>query len=110
MASKKRQPHRAHTYTPAEERAARSERVEVREADPFGWIALSESGTDQTYHLFLDPEAKKLVCQCADFVYRGDAEPGYECKHITAVLKYVGRRYLEREYDPRKQNGRQRFS
>lgn len=35
-----------------------------------------------------------------DFIYRGNAEPGYECKHVSAVLKFIARRYLACEYDP----------
>jgi hypothetical protein len=39
-----------------------------------------------------------------DFVFRGNAEPGYECKHVSAVLKYLGRRYLAEYYDPQHQH------
>ena len=92
------------TFTPAEQRAARSERIEVRDADPYGWIAFSESGAEQGYHLFVNPETRRLVCTCADFIYRGDHEPNYECKHVTATLKYVARQYLARDYDPHRQN------
>ncbi|HEX8178907.1 MAG TPA: hypothetical protein VF525_05125 [Pyrinomonadaceae bacterium] len=91
------------TFTPAEQRAARSERIQVREAEPYGWIAFSEAGDAQTYHLFRNPETRRLVCTCADFIYRGDAEPRYECKHVSATLKYIARQYLEREYDPQRQ-------
>jgi hypothetical protein len=92
-------------FTPAEQRSARSERIDVRDADPYGWIAFSESGADeQSYHLFRNPETKRLVCTCADFIYRGDHEPAYECKHVSAALKYIARQYLAREYDPRRQN------
>jgi hypothetical protein len=100
MASKKT----VETFTPAEQRAARSERIEVRDADPYGWIAFSESGVEQGYHLFVNPETKRLVCTCADFIYRGDHEPQYECKHVSATLKYVARQYFARDYDPRHQN------
>jgi hypothetical protein len=91
-------------FTPAEQRAARSERIEVRDAEPYGWIAFSEAGTEEGYHLFRNPETRRLACTCADFIYRGDHEPHYECKHVSATLKYVARQYLAREYDPHRQN------
>jgi hypothetical protein len=91
-------------FTPAEQRAARSERIEVRDAEPYGWIAFSESGVEQGYHLFRNPETRRLACTCADFIYRGDHEPTYECKHVSATLKHVARQYLAREYDPHRQN------
>jgi hypothetical protein len=94
------------TFSPAEQRAARSERIQVREADPYGWIAFSEVDGAQTYHLFRNPETRALVCTCADFIYRGDAEPRYECKHVSAALKYIARQYLAREYDPHRQYAR----
>jgi hypothetical protein len=103
MASKKT----VEIFTPAEQRAARSERIEVRDAEPYGWIAFSESGAEQGYHLFVNPETKRLVCTCADFIYRGDHEPQYECKHVSATLKYVARQHLTRDYDPRRQNATQ---
>lgn len=84
--------------TPAEMRAARAERVEVFDAEPFGWIARSESGGEQSYHLYCNPETKRLVCTCADFIYRGDADASYECKHVSAVLKHIGRNYLKQSY------------
>jgi len=90
-------------FTPAEQRAARSARIEVSEAEPYGWIAHSESDAKQSYHLYRHPEMKKLACTCADFIFRGDASPAYECKHVSAVLKYIGRRYLENEYNPQHQ-------
>ena len=40
------------------------------------------------------------------FIFRGNAEPGYECKHVAAVLKFIGRQYLKFEYDPRRQMSR----
>jgi hypothetical protein len=101
--SSKKQATKAQIFSAAEQRAARSERIEVRDAEPYGWIAFSESGTEQNYHLFRDPESKRLVCTCADFIYRGDAEPRYECKHVSAALKYIARQYLERDYDPQRQ-------
>ena len=91
------------TFTPAEQRAARSERIEVRDAEPYGWIAFSESIGPQTYHLFRNPETRALVCTCADYIYRADHEERYECKHISATLKYIARQYLTREYDPHRQ-------
>lgn len=106
MKSKKTQTAKIHSFSPMEQRAARSERVKVYEAEPYGWIAFSESGVEREYHLFLDPETRHLACTCADFVYRGNAEPGFECKHVSAVLKFVGRRYLASDYDPRRQMAR----
>ncbi|HEV7905644.1 MAG TPA: hypothetical protein VGO96_17520 [Pyrinomonadaceae bacterium] len=104
--SSKKQTTKAQIFSAAEQRAARSERIEVREAEPYGWIAFSESGVEQNYHLFRDPETKRLACTCADFIYRGDAEPRYECKHVSATLKYIARQYLERDYDPQRQYAR----
>jgi hypothetical protein len=88
-------------FSPAEQRAARSERILVNEAEPYGWMARSESGAEADYHLFCEPQTRRLACTCADFIFRGNAEPGYECKHVSAVLKFIARRFLENEYDPR---------
>ena len=104
MTANKKMAVKVSTFTPAEERAARSERIVVNEAEPYGWLARSESGTEQDYHLYREPRTKRLACTCADFVFRGNAEPGYECKHVSAVLKYIGRRYLAEEYDPQRQH------
>ena len=106
--SSRKQTTKAQIFSAAEQRAARSERIEVRDAEPYGWIAFSEAGADEqnNYHLFRNPETKRLVCTCADFIYRGDAEPRYECKHVSATLKYIARQYLEREYDPQRQYAR----
>ncbi len=93
-------------FTAAEMRAARSERIRVFEAEPYGWIAFSESGAERDYHLYCEPQTRHLACTCADFVYRGNAEPGFECKHVSAVLKFIARQYLALEYDPRRQNAR----
>jgi hypothetical protein len=93
-------------FTPAEQRSARADRVKVFEAEPYGWIAQSESGVERGYHLFRDPDTRALACTCADFIFRGNAEPGYECKHVAAVLKFIGRQYLKFEYDPRRQMSR----
>lgn len=93
-------------FTPAEQRSARAARVQVFEAEPYGWIAQSESGVERGYHLFRDPETRALACTCADFIFRGNAEPGYECKHVAAVLKFIARQYLRFEYDPRRQMSR----
>lgn len=94
-------------FSPAEQRAARSERIKVDEAEPYGWIARSVAadGGQETrdYHLYCEPQTKLLACTCADFVYRGNAEPGYECKHVSAVLKFIARTFLAAEYDPRAQ-------
>lgn len=90
-------------FTPAEQRAARSERINVGDAEPYGWMAHSESSEEESYHLFRNPDSKRLVCTCADFIFRGDADASYECKHVSAVLKFIGRRYLASEYNPRSQ-------
>ena len=105
MSSKKPTP-KVSRFTPAEQRAARSERIAVRDAEPYGWMACSEADGAQSYHLFRNPDTKRLACTCADFIYRGDAEPRYECKHVSAVLKYIARQYLARDYDPRQQYAR----
>lgn len=104
--SSKKQTTKAQIFSAAEQRAARSERIEVRDAEPYGWIAFSESGMEQNYHLFRDPETKRLACTCADFIYRGDADARYECKHVSATLKYIARQYLQRDYDPQEQYAR----
>lgn len=93
-------------FTAAEQRSARAGRVRVDEAEPYGWIARSEDGDGQLYHLFCDPQTRHLACTCADFIYRGNAESGFECKHVSAVLKFIARRYLVYEYDPRQQHAR----
>src|SRR5438093_9234682 len=90
--------------TPAELRAARSESVKVSEAKPYGWVAHSESGSEQDYHLYLEPYTKRLVCTCADIIFRGNGEPGFECKHIAATLKFIARHYLATEYNPFRQS------
>jgi hypothetical protein len=106
MTTKKRQAAKVEEFTPAEQRAARAARVLVDEAEPYGWMARSESDPASNYHLFCDPGTKQLACTCADFVYRGNAESGYECKHVSAVLKYIARQYLAHEYDPERQRAR----
>ena len=93
-------------FTAAEQRSARAERVKVFEAEPYGWIAQSESGVERGYHLFRDPDTRALACTCADFIFRGGGDAGYECKHVSAVLKFLGRQYLKHEYDPRRQQQR----
>ena len=101
---KKKQVSKIKDFTPAEQRSARAERVKVFEAEPYGWIAHSEGAADERgYHLFRDPDTRTLACTCADFIFRGNAEPGFECKHVAAVLKFIGRQYLKFEYDPRRQ-------
>lgn len=99
MTTKKKTMSRPHIFSPAEQRAARGARIKVREAEPYGWIAYSESSTEQAYHLFCDPATKHLACTCADFIYRGNAEPGFECKHVTAVLMFIARCFLLYEYE-----------
>jgi hypothetical protein len=100
---KKRQSTTIHILSPAEQRAARSERVNVFEAEPYGWIAFSESGVNRSYHLYLNPETKRLVCTCGDYIFRAN-DPSFECKHISATLKFIGRQYLAEEYTPHRQN------
>jgi len=104
--SSKKQITKAQIFSAAEQRAARSERIKVREAEPYGWIAFSESGVEQNYHLFRDPETKRLACTCADFIFRGHADFSYECKHVVATLKFIARQYLADEYDHRVQQAR----
>lgn len=106
MTTKKNAAAKVQAFTPAEQRAARSERIAVFEADPYGWIARSESGAERDYRLYCEPRIKHLACTCADFVYRGNAEPGFECKHVSAVLKFIARQYLKHEYDLRRRGGR----
>jgi hypothetical protein len=94
-------------FSPSEKRAARSERIKVAEASPYGWIAHSESGGEQDYRIYCDPAARRLVCTCADFIFNGNGEPGFECKHVSAVLKFIARQYLQHEYDPLRQQAHQ---
>lgn len=103
--SRKKERAKVQSFSAAEQRAARSERVKVLAAEPYGWIAFSEEDAPQErrYHLFCDPETAHLACTCADFVFRGNAEPGFECKHVSAVLKFIGRCYLAYQYvEPRR--------
>lgn len=83
----------------AELRAVKAERIRVAEAEPYGWIAFSENDDNEFYHLYCDPQTRRLECVCADFVFRGEREANFECKHAAAVLKFVARRYLATEYD-----------
>lgn len=106
MTTKKRQLIKKEDFSPAEQRAARSERILVNEAKPYGWMARSEGGAEADYHLFCEPQTRRLACTCADFIFRGNAEPGYECKHVSAVLKFIARRFLETEYEPRRKPSR----
>ena len=103
---KKVKPDHSSTLTPSELRAARSERVKVSEAKPYGWLADSASSGEQSYHLYLEPYTRRLVCTCADFIFRGNGEPGFECKHISATLKFIARHYLLTEYDPFQQSNK----
>lgn len=103
MKTKNNQTAKTQTFSPAEQRAARAERIVVQEAEPYGWIARSESGDAQDYHLFCDPETRHLACTCADFIFRGNSDFGYECKHVAATLKFIARQYLLNQYDPRRQ-------
>jgi predicted nucleic acid-binding Zn finger protein len=99
---KKKRESNAQALSPSEQRAARSERVKVFEAEPFGWIAFSESGAEREYRLYLNPETKHLVCTCADYIFRGNDDPYFECKHVSATLKFIARRYLVNEYHPQR--------
>lgn len=103
LSARKGEKKRIEDLSPTERRVVRAERVSVCEAEPYGWIARSESDPNLIYHLFCDPQTRRLVCTCADFAFRGDAVPGFECKHIVATLKFIARRYLAREYDPQRQ-------
>ena len=98
----RKQGSRAEVFSPAEQRAARAERVTVTEAEPYGWVAASISGSEK-YILYADPFHNRLFCTCADYIYRSKDGLAYECKHVTAVLKFIGRWYLANEYDPQKQ-------
>ncbi len=98
----KKQSAELQSFSPAEQRAAKAERVQVTEAEPYGWVAESET-KQESYVLYADPYTKRLVCTCADFIYRGKDDPRYECKHVSAVLKFLGRWYLVHEYDPLQQ-------
>lgn len=100
--SSKKQAAELSAFSPAELRAAKAERIKVSEAEPYGWIAESEA-KKEAYVLYCDPHIKRLVCTCADFIYRGKDDPRYECKHVSAVLKFIGRWYLINEYDPLRQ-------
>src|SRR4051794_36708134 len=84
--------------TPEERRAVRAERLSVREAEPYGWICSSGSDDGNVYHLFVDPDTKTLSCICADFIFRGNGDSRYECKHVSAVLKFVGRLAIQSDY------------
>lgn len=106
MTTKSKQQAKLHVLTPAEQRAARAERIVVHEAEPYGWIARSEAGDGQDYHLFRDPESRRLACTCGDFIFRGNSDPAYECKHVGAALKFIARQYLAQQYDPERQRAR----
>ncbi len=103
LSEKNRISNNKEVLSPGEQRAARSERIRVAEAEPYGWLAFSESDDSQHYCLFRDPASKQLACTCADFIFRGNDEPGYECKHVAATLKFIARQYLACEYDPHTQ-------
>jgi len=92
------------TLSSAERRAVRAEHVQVEDAEPYGWMARSNKNRDHVYHLFCDPATHRLVCTCADFIFRSDLSLNYECKHITATLKHIARCYLNTTYTPHKQH------
>lgn len=104
--AKKKAAARPETFTGTEQRAARSQRVHVSEAEPYGWIATSGGGDAESYTLYADPTTHKLVCVCADYIFRGKEEPGYQCKHVVATMLFIARTYLENDYDPEKQRAR----
>ena len=91
------------SLSPAERRAVRAEHIRVDDAEPYGWMAHSEADAEQSYHLFCDPETRRLVCTCADFIFRSDLGFNYECKHVSATLKYIARQYLATIYTPHEQ-------
>lgn len=91
------------SLSPAERRAVRAEHIRIDDAEPYGWMAHSEADPVQVYHLFCDPESRRLVCTCADFIFRGDFGFNYECKHVSAALKYIARQYLATIYTPHEQ-------
>lgn len=105
MLSRKRSALDSTPLTSSERRAVRAERIRVEDADPYGWMAFSEANSNLVYHLFCDPETSRLICTCADFIFRGDAEQSYECKHISATLKFIGRSYLATSYNAQAQLG-----
>lgn len=87
-------------FSPLEERAARGIRIRVVDAEPYGWFAHSEA-QGEPYHLYVDPQTRKLVCVCADACFRGDVIR--QCKHIVAVKLFIADLYLKQEYDPQRQ-------
>ena len=95
-------------FTPAEQRLARSHRIRIEEAEPCGWFACSEHEREP-YYIFADPQAEhQLICACPDFLYHGDAQPGFTCKHIAACLRFIALQYLKHQYTPRKKLDRLR--
>ena len=97
---------REEPFTAAEKRSARARRILVSEASLFGWTARSEINAGERYHLFREPTAKNLVCACRDFIFRGNSNSGYSCKHVLTTLRFIGSLYLQTEYDPRAQFAR----
>lgn len=73
-------------------RSARSERIEVRELSGGGYVASSELNPSEPYLIYTEPKEKRLTCTCGDYVFRGNDDPAFECKHILAVLKFIGRK------------------
>lgn len=103
MLNRKRSAFDSKPLSPSERRAVRAEHIRVEDADPYGWMAYSEANTDQAYHLFCEPETCRLICTCADFIFRGDVEQSYECKHVSATLKFIARSYLATSYNAQAQ-------
>lgn len=97
---------RSESFTGTELRAARSQRVLVSEAEPYGWIATSEGDEAESYTLYAEPTTRKLVCVCGDYIFRGKEQPGYKCKHVVATLLFIAGTYLENEYDAERQRAR----
>lgn len=89
--------------TIAQQRAARAETVVVAEAEPYGWVAFTEQTDErrsgEVYHLHCEPQTRRLVCTCADFIFRGGDDAQFECKHVFATLKFIAREFLAYDYE-----------
>jgi hypothetical protein len=87
---------RENVFTSIEERAARAKRIQIEEAEPHGWIAHSESG-DAFHYLYYSKTDQRLVCTCADYIFRGE-EINHQCKHVLATLLFIAEKYLMDQY------------
>ena len=74
-------------------RAARALRITVTESGDGGWIAQSESVIDERYLIYQHPEGH-LTCTCADYIFRSNDYPQFNCKHTNATYVFVGQQYL----------------